>query len=147
MGLIQLSTGSPALPPAGTRPDAMAPATAPKQYGTSTDEVANSAPKARRSRVRSTAWRNAKPEPAQHDAERRDGEGHEQRERDRRVGLGEARPEHHEAEDQPHVVGLPHGPDRVVDHPAGTITAVGAAGDEVPEPGAEVGAAEDRVGE
>ena len=83
---------------------------------------------------------------AQHDAERRDGEGHEQREGDRRVGLGEARPEDDEAEDQPHVVGLPHRPDRVVDHPPGAVTALGPAGDEVPEPGPEVRAAEHGVG-
>ena len=38
VGLIQLSTGSPARPPAGTRPEAIPPATAPMQYGTSTEE-------------------------------------------------------------------------------------------------------------
>jgi len=63
VGLIQLVTGSPALPPAGTRPDAMAPATAPMQYGTSTDESANAAPKLRWSRVLNTALRKAKLEP------------------------------------------------------------------------------------
>ncbi len=31
VGLIQLFTGSPACPPAGTRPEAIPPATAPKQ--------------------------------------------------------------------------------------------------------------------
>ena len=48
VGLTQLDHGSPALPPAGTWPDAIAPATAPMQYGTSTDEIANAAPKLRR---------------------------------------------------------------------------------------------------
>ena len=33
VGLTQLDHGSPALPPAGTRPEAIAPATAPMQYG------------------------------------------------------------------------------------------------------------------
>src|SRR3954447_19986720 len=59
VGLIQLVTGSPASPPAGTRPEAIAPATDPMQYGTSTDDNANAAPKLRRSRVRNTALRNA----------------------------------------------------------------------------------------
>src|SRR3954447_2985305 len=59
-GLTQLVQGSPALPPAGTRPEAMAPATAPNEYGTSTDAAANVAPKFRWSRVRKTALRNAK---------------------------------------------------------------------------------------
>src|SRR4051794_17528654 len=56
----QLDHGSPALPPAGTRPDAIAPATAPMQYGTRIDEDANAAPKLRRDDVRCTSLRNAK---------------------------------------------------------------------------------------
>ena len=63
MGLIQLSHGSPALPPLGTRPDAIAPATAPMQNGTITDEIANAAPKLRRLEVSVTSLRNAKLEP------------------------------------------------------------------------------------
>src|SRR3982074_3074561 len=63
VGLIQLSQGSPAMPPDGTRPDAIDPATAPMQNGTSTDDTANAAPKLRRSLVRNTALRNAKLEP------------------------------------------------------------------------------------
>src|SRR3954447_8694934 len=59
VGLIQLAHRSPAWPPAGTRPDAIPPATAPKQYGTSTDDDAKAAPKMRRSLVRNTALRNA----------------------------------------------------------------------------------------
>ncbi len=68
--MTQLSHGSPALPPDGTRPEAMPPTTAPRQYGTSTDETAKAAPKLRRSRVRNTALRNAKLGAAEHDAER-----------------------------------------------------------------------------
>src|SRR5215510_1531789 len=60
VGLIQLDTGSPALPPAGTRPDAIAPAMAPMQYGTSTDDVANATPKLRWLETRVTSLRNAK---------------------------------------------------------------------------------------
>src|SRR5215208_3114349 len=47
VGLSQLDQWSPATPPGGTRPDATAPATAPKQNGTKTDDVANAAPKLR----------------------------------------------------------------------------------------------------
>src|SRR6478672_10895764 len=60
VGLIQLDHGSPALPPEGTRSDAIAPATAPMQNGTSTDDIANAAPKLRRSQVVNTDLRNAK---------------------------------------------------------------------------------------
>ena len=63
MGLTQLLHGSPALPLGGTRPDAMAPATAPMQNGTSTDDVANAAPKLRWLDVRVTSLRKAKLEP------------------------------------------------------------------------------------
>src|SRR6185436_13911058 len=63
VGLSQLLHGSPATPPAGIRPEATAPATAPMQNGTSTDDRANAAPKLRRSRVRNTVLRKAKLEP------------------------------------------------------------------------------------
>src|SRR5262245_56315648 len=63
VGLIQLDQGSPATPPAGTRPEATAPAAAPRQNGTSTDEIANAAPKFRCDETRRTSLRNAKPEP------------------------------------------------------------------------------------
>ena len=83
---------------------------------------------------------------AQHDAEGGEGERDEQGQRDRGVGLGEAGPQHDEDEDQPDVVGLPHRSDGVVDHLPRARPALGAAGDEVPEAGAEVGAAEHGVG-
>ena len=61
VGLSQLSTGSPAWPPAGTRPEAMPPATAPMQNGTSTDESANAAAEdAGGSAASTTDLRNAK---------------------------------------------------------------------------------------
>ncbi len=60
VGFTQLVQGSPAFPPEGTRPEAMLPTTAPRQYGTRTEESAKAAPKLRRSLVRNTALRNAK---------------------------------------------------------------------------------------
>ena len=53
---------------------------------------------------------------AQHDPEGGQRQRDEQRQGDRREGLGEPGPQHDEAEDQPDVVGLPHRSDRVVDH-------------------------------
>src|SRR4051812_20657564 len=63
VALTQLCHGSPASPPAGTRPDTTAPTTVPRQYGTSPEDSANAAPKFRRSRVRKTAFRNANEAP------------------------------------------------------------------------------------
>src|SRR6185436_3914544 len=63
VGLIQLDHGSPALPPDGTRPDAIAPATAPMQYGTMTEEMAKRPPNTRCWGVRTRTLRNAKLEP------------------------------------------------------------------------------------
>src|SRR5687768_6161057 len=60
VGLTQVSQGSPAFPPDGTRPDAMPPTIAPRQYGTRIEEIAKAAPKLRRSRVRNTAFLKAK---------------------------------------------------------------------------------------
>ena len=96
--------------------------------------------------MRNTVLRNAKLDPRSTIPNAASVERDEQRQRDRGVGLGEAGPQHDEDEDQPDVVGLPDRSDRVVDDLAGTLAAVGAAGDEVPEPGAEVGAAEHGVG-
>src|SRR3954451_18711654 len=62
VGLSQLVTGSPD-PVLGTRPDAMPPATAPKQNGVITDEDANATPLSRCSAVRIDTLRNANPEP------------------------------------------------------------------------------------
>ena len=67
--------------------------------------------------------------------------------RDRCERLGEAGPEHDQREDEPDVVGLPDRPDRMGDDGARTLTALGAAGDEVPEAGAEVRTTEHRVGD
>ena len=63
------------------------------------------------------------PRTAQHDPDGRQGEGHEEGEHDRRVRLREPRPQEDEAEDQPHVVGFPHRPDRLVDQPPRALAA------------------------
>ena len=81
----------------------------------------------------------------QHDAERGEAERDEQRGEDRLERGRERRPEHHEDEDQPDVVGLPDRADRPVDQLARAPAAVAAAGDQAPEPGPEVRAAEHRV--
>ncbi len=62
MGLSQLVIGSPC-PAVGTRPDAMPPATAPKQNGVITEELAKAMPLRRCSAVRIETLRNANPEP------------------------------------------------------------------------------------
>src|SRR4029453_18280259 len=65
---------------------------------------------------------------------------------DRGEGGREPGPEHHQDEDQPDMVGLPHRPDRVLDQGPLTSPAVGPAGDQVPGAGAEVGPAQQGVG-
>jgi hypothetical protein len=59
----------------------------------------------------------------------------------------EAGPEDDQAVDQPGVVGFPDRTEGVVDDRAGGAAAFGAAGGQVPETGAEVGAREDGVTE
>ena len=59
----------------------------------------------------------------------------------------EARPEEHQDVDQPDVVRLPHRADAAVDLGPQVGAAAGVAGEQVPHPAAEVGAAEERVGD
>ena len=54
---------SPAALPTGTRPEAIAPATVPRQNGISTEDEANSAPSARASRIVPACPRMAKAAP------------------------------------------------------------------------------------
>ena len=64
VGLTQLAHGSPASPPAGTRPGGdRARRPRPCSTARAPTRAANAAPKLRRSRVRNTALRNAKLEP------------------------------------------------------------------------------------
>ena len=85
------------------------------------------------------------PGPPQHDAERGEAERYEQRGEDRLERGRERRPEHHEDEDQPDVVGFPHRADRPVDQLARAPAAAASAGDQAPEPGPEVRSAEHHV--
>ena len=63
IGFSQLVTGAPAALPTGTRPEAMAPATAPRKNGVTSDERAKDPPYNRWRRTGSTSLRSAKPEP------------------------------------------------------------------------------------
>ncbi len=84
---------------------------------------------------------------AQHDAEPDEEPGDEQRRHDRGERLGECRPEEDEDVDEPHVVRLPHGTDRLVDLMAEVGATLGVTGGQVPEPAPEVGAAEQGIGD
>ena len=133
-GLSQLVTASPVALPTGTRPPAIAPTTVPMKNGVSSDASPNErdrpppGPPARRA-----VWWNAKPGAAQHDPERGQAERDEQRREDRLERGREAGPEHDEHEDQPDVVGLPHGSDRPVDQLARAPAALASAGEQAPE--------------
>ena len=127
---------------APTRPR---PATVPMKNGVSTEESAKAASASRRPERPARDPMEGESRAAQHDPERGQAERDEQGRHDRREGLGERRPEHHEDEDQPHVVRLPDRPDRPGDQGSRALAALAAPGHQGPEPGAEVGAAEDRV--
>ena len=125
----------------------MAPATAPMQNGHQHRRGRERGTEVALAQdVRSTSLRNAKLEPRSTMPSAASESGTNSVSVIDANALGEAGPQHDEAEDQPDVVGLPHRPDRVRDDARGPRTALGAAGDEVPEAGAEVGAAEERVG-
>ena len=146
VGLIQLVHGSPATPPAGTRPDAIAPATAPMQNGTSTEDIANAAPKLRWSRVRNTALRKAKLDPRSTipSAARVSGTNS--------VSMIDANASENAVHSTTRMkinqtwFASHTGPIEWSIERTRPLAPLGAAGDEVPEPGAEVGAAEERVG-
>ena len=145
--MIQLVHGSPATPPAGTRPDAIAPTTAPMQYGTITDESANAAPKLRFELVRVTALRNAKPEPRSTMPRAAIVSG------TNTVSVIDAYAsgKHVHSTTQVKIsqtwFASHTGPIECSITARGRAPALGASGDEVPEPGAEVGAAEHGVGD
>ena len=83
--------------PAGTRPDATPPTTAPRKNGVITDDDANATPKMRREleRVRRLAERERGA--AQDDADRRERQRDVQRRHDRRERAREAGPQHRRA--------------------------------------------------
>jgi hypothetical protein len=62
-GLTQLVIASPRASPGGTRPEATAPAAAPRNHGVITEENANAAPNSRRAHPASIALRNANAAP------------------------------------------------------------------------------------
>ena len=116
-----------------TRPDAIPPSTAPKKNGISTDAGANSAPSTRASLI-VAAWprsANAAPRKMIPIAARKSGIV--QRREDRPERRRERRPDDHQHEDQPHVVGLPDGRHRALDHAPHPAPARRAARREVPE--------------
>ena len=106
------------LPPAGTRPEAMPPAMAPCSTARARTS-ANAAPKFRRSQVRNTVLRNAKLDPRSTMPRAARVKRDEQRQRDRRVGLWEAGPQHDEEKISHTWLASHTGADRVVDHLAG----------------------------
>ena len=144
-GLSQLVTGSPAALPTGTRPPAIAPTTVPMKKGVSTDASPKTVAASARplGATRGVVEREAGA--PQHDPERGEAQRDEQGREDRLERGREARPEHDEHEDQPDVVGLPDRPDRPVDQLARPPAALAPAGEQAPEAGPEVRAAEDGV--
>ena len=95
-----------------------------------------------------SVWPNAKPGSAQDDSDGGERERQVQRLHDRREGARKRRPEDHQREDEPDVVGLPHRPQRERHpplDPAAETAVARAHRQQLPDAGAEVGAAEDRV--
>ena len=82
---------------------------------------------------------------AQDDSERSKAQRDEQRGKDGLEGGREAGPEDDEHEDQPHVVRLPHGPNRPVDQRARPLAPLSSTGEQAPEPAPEVGTSKHRV--
>ena len=142
--LVQLANASPA-PSAGTSPAATAPIAAPRKNGVITEESAKVAPEQRASPIVAASPRSAKARAAQDDPHAGEEERDVERLHDRRERRREAGPHDDEDEDQPDVVRLPDRAHRALDHPADPRAPLGAARGEVPEAGAEVGAAEDGV--
>jgi hypothetical protein len=62
-GFHQLLTGDPVPTPGGTRPDATAPAAAPRKNGVMIEDRAKAIPRVRRCQHATTALRKAKAEP------------------------------------------------------------------------------------
>jgi len=84
--------------------------------------------------------------PAQDDSDAGEEQRHVERGHHGAERARERRPEHDQDEDQPDVIGLPHRRHRALHEAAHARAALGATGDEVPEPRAEVRPGEHRVG-
>ena len=111
-----------------------------------TEEKAKAAPKIRRCHTAVTLLRNANAEPRAITPNAAQVSGIHRVEATAPNSRREAGPHHDQHEDQPDVVGLPDRADRVLDQRPLLRAAPGPAGHQVPEPGAEVGPAEQRVG-
>jgi len=146
VGLAQLVMMLPRARPGGTRSDAMAPAIVPRKNGVMTEENANAAPNRRRCQSSGDGFAERERRPAGDDADRDQGERDVEGGSDGREQWRERGPDDDEDEDQPDVVGLPDRPDRVLDECAAGPTVLRVAGNQVPEPGAEVGPAQQGVG-
>ena len=144
-GFSQLVTRLPAAFPTGTRPPAIAPTIIPSAIGVRIDETDSTGPPLRCSRVGARARPQGVGAAAQDDADRRDEERDRERRRDRPEHLRVAGPEHRQHEDQPDVVRLPDRPHRVVGVVADAARRLSSAGDQLPQAGAEVRAAENDV--
>ena len=132
-------------PCAGTRPEAIAPATAPRKNGVTTEEAAKTTPKNRaRPRV-SEYLRNAKLEPRSTIPSSAKSIGRISVDIAEANDSGNAGPPDHEHVDQPHVVGLPDRADAVVDQGPQLRALHVAARGQVVGAGAEVGPAQHAV--
>src|SRR3954465_248055 len=157
VGLSQLDTRSPWALPYGTRPDAMPPRHAPRANGVTIDAMAETTSTSRTCRgadVPADAGTRRRGRGAGGGGVRRTGDDdpqrrHDERDRegrrDRAEGGGIGRPGDREHEDQPHVVGLPHGRHDVVGEVADPPPLAGLSGRDLPDGGAEVGAGQDDV--
>ena len=141
VGLTQDPIGSP-YPPAGIRPDAIAPATVPRKNGVITDEAAKIAPKTAPGAKVSADLRNAKLAPRQHDPRQSQHKRDEQRGHRGGEGGRKSGPPYHQHVDQPHMVGFPHRSDAVVDQCPHFRTAHTAASGQIIETRTEVGPSE-----
>ena len=145
-GLSQLVTASPAALPTGTRPEAIAPTTVPMKNGVSSEktpeEPLGEAPVAELAGELVEREAGA----AQDDPERRQAQRDEQGRHDRLEGRPRT-PVHSTTRTKISQTWFASqtGPIAQSIRPARARAALAAAGEQRPEPGAEVGAAEDRV--
>ena len=143
VGLSQLVIRSPAALPTGTRPAAIAPMAVPSMNGVTIEATAN---------IRSICaahgpggGRAACSRAAEDDADRGDEERRSRGSRTASRKHAGSGPQDGDHQDQPHVVGLPHGCHCVVAEVADPLAPFAAAAHQLPEAGAEVGAGQHRV--
>ena len=113
--------------------------------GVSTDDDANVTPNSRRSGWVAVSFRNANAAPRKMMPTAAIVSGTYSVDMIGANAVGEGGPQRDQHEDQPDVIGLPDRSDRLLDQRPRRLTVLVTARDEVPEPGAEVGAREQRV--